>query len=152
MTHATLLDNQTSDTNETLNLFSNKEIAMNTTTETTVRNNSVFETKEEYLAFRSFWRQLFKDKKHLKQPEAFYDWKGKVAGYHRVSALGLKEHLIFLAASGKNMDKAFETMQKHTARNLYGVSKSFALFGSVIDEKYHKAISDRIEAFLQTKK
>lgn len=97
---------------------------MNTTTEATRNTNSVFETKEQYLAFRAKWKQLHAEGFHKRirhEYEGGYDWRTKAnhpGGYRMESPLTVWHHLIFNLAIGRNPPvKAFGDRSERKEKN-----------------------------------
>lgn len=113
--------------------------------------NNIFENKEDYLKLVNFWKQFHADKKYKSVKVMSYD----NTNFRMVSPLELHHHVIYLAATGKSLDKAFkkatiETLSKIRWLNgKYFLDKQFKLFGDAIDEKYHTKIQEKIEAFVK---
>jgi hypothetical protein len=141
-----------------LNLI--KEIQMNTQT----THTSVFETKEDYLKLRTFWKQFHAEGKHKAVKVEYQHSKPNSSGYydgdmgfHMQSQLTLRQHLIYLAAMGKPLSKALSettyTETKNDIKVIFGwkltAVQPFKLFGDAIDPKYQEAIIARINDFIK---
>lgn len=139
-----------------LNLI--KEIEMTTKTYA-----NVFENKEDYLKLRDFWKAFHAEGKHKAVKVEYRTSKPFQSGYangdmafHMESSLTLTHHLIYLAATGKSLDKAFsEWTTRETKNRLYdwkywNPNPSFKLFGDAIDAKYHGPIMRRIQEYLDS--
>ncbi len=128
---------------------------------------NVFENKEDYLKLRDFWKTFHAEKKYAAVPKEFtrFDYsqrKSVVAGYHMVSPLEFRHHLVYLAAVGRDMEKGTKGMWLSTiegirsdlsfVRNRPADLKKywFELFGDAIDEKYYGVIADRIKDFFDS--
>jgi hypothetical protein len=149
---------------------------MNTTTEITRNTNSIFDTKEQYLAFRAKWKQLHADGFHKRQPVPIINYttqrgennakgnptwisKEEVIGYHKVSPLTAWHHLIFNLAIGRNPPvKAFgdrsERKEKHSWNKpplyyqiRYG-SKSFDVFGDSLTAEQRAELIKAVDDFV----
>lgn len=126
---------------------------MTTVIETTY-NTGVFSTSEEYFALRTFWRAFIAQGKHKPVPEAIYTWRQKEpVGYHQVSPLTFEHHLIYLVATGKNVDAAFSsTTQAEKWRVFLHIStRHFDLFEGTIPKEYHEGILQAIKNWCQGK-
>lgn len=125
---------------------------------------NVFENKVDYLKLRDFWKTFHAEKKYAAVPKEFtrFDYsqrKSVVAGYHMVSPLEFRHHLVYLAAVGRDLKKGTTGMQLSTiegirhdlnfVRNRPADLKKywFELFGDAIDEKYYGVIADCIKDF-----
>lgn len=115
---------------------------------------NVFENKEDYLKLRNFWKKLHAEKKYIPvpEPQTRYEYsqhKIVEVGYHMVSPLKFEHHLIYLAAMGRDLDKATKGMWLSTItdiRNYFNYSW-FSFFGDSIDEKYRDIIWKRIKDY-----
>lgn len=125
-------------------------------TETITKNNSVFETKEQYQAFRAHWRKLHADGFHKRRPVAqtqldSYDretrqWKLRTVGYHQVSPLTAFHHLAFNIAIGRNPPtKAFSNPGKELWRRLNGDLS--AVFGDTLTPEQKVVIEQAISDY-----
>ena len=150
---------------------------MNTTT-LTFNTNSVFTTKEEYVAFRDHWKRLHADGFHTPVKHEYHNGgtyvkrdelneygnpryayvEGDVA-YVRRSPLSTWHHLVFNFAIGRTPPvKAFGDRTERKVRHLkpqmyytirYG-SKDFSDFGDTLTESQKEEIRTRIEAYLNS--
>lgn len=81
---------------------------------------NIFDTKEQYLAFRKRWKDLHAEGFHKPQPEPqkiFDERTGKLdtVGYHRVSPMHAGYHFIFNLALGRDLEKAFPSYRDKEA-------------------------------------
>lgn len=137
---------------------------------------NIFETKEDYLKLRVFWKTFhaeggYKPKKISYTAILGYNISTKEfitqEGYDMVSDLTVYHHAIYLAATGKSLEKAFLNISWETASiikhkiswTLARFDKQlpdydyyyFKLFGDAIDQKYYTAIQQIIIEFITTK-
>lgn len=146
--------------------YVNAEVARSNEQETSTQEkptmNNVFENKEDFLKLRDFWKQYHAEGRHKAVPVEYqtgwYDptTKSYIKAYHMVSPLTLKAHLIYLAAMGRSLDKAIGNASPDTLSDIrtwlrYSRKSGFTIFEGSIDEKYHEAISARIDAYLETR-
>lgn len=138
-----------------LNLI--KEIEMTTKTYA-----NVFENKEDYLKLRDFWKAFHAEGKHkpvkveYRTSKPFQSgWGNGDMAFHMESPLTLKHHMIYLAAVGKSLDKAFApTTYSATKEDLSAWVRwkngiyPFELFGDAIDPKYYDTIKGRIQEYV----
>lgn len=121
---------------------------------------SIFETKEEYLKLRQFWKDYHASGLHRKvelEGEAYSRATGEFHPFNYMeSPLWSVHHLIYLAASGKSLDKAIGNRKKDTNNFLLynfsflrGRNSHFILFGDSIPEKYYTPICERIIEYLK---
>lgn len=80
---------------------------------------NVFETRNQLLAFRARWKQLYADGFH--KPVAIEQSTGwgntrKVVGYHQVSPLDGLFHLVRKTAIGKDPEKGFANAEGLSSR------------------------------------
>lgn len=119
----------------------------------------IFETKEEYLKLRQFWKDYHANGLHRKvecEGEAYSSTTGEFYPFNYMeSPLWSVHHLIYLAASGKPLDKAIGNRKEDTNifllnsfRFLRGRNSYFILFGDSIPEKYYTPICERIIEYL----
>lgn len=155
---------------EELKQHSTEELTM---TETKTYNN-VFENREDYQKLRAFWKQFHADGKHKAVKEEYRTskpgesgWGNGELAYHKVSPLNAIHHAIYLAAMGKNLKKAFGSMDVRGPN--YDVLLNAAwwgktriengmepngtaiwnLFEDSIDVKYRLAILQRVNCYLK---
>lgn len=123
--------------------------------------SNIFNTKEEYLALRNFWKNYHAEgrQKAVKTPYySSYTRDKTPVGFHKVSELTRDAHLIYLAAIGKPLDKAFGNASQETLYDMnikfstsYYLDK-FKIFEGNIDHQYFGAIKARILEYLAEKK
>lgn len=90
--------------------------------------SNIFDTKEDYINFRTKWKQLYADGEHK---PVRYDYTGihwigmrngkrydKVPGYYMESSLKCIEHLFYCAAIGKDLDEIVSNMTYDTAERI----------------------------------
>lgn len=75
--------------------------------------NNIFETKEQYVAFRKHWKQLHTEGFHKRKPvpQHFYNAatnEVEIKGYHRWSPLTAFYHMVFNVATGRDPFRAFK--------------------------------------------
>jgi hypothetical protein len=136
-------------------------------TEITNKNTSIFDTKEQYLAFRAMWKQLHSDGFHKPQPEpqVIYDYAIKdtrVVGYHKASPMNVAYHVAFNVALGRDLSRIFAKdsggdIQFSGAHSALWVinsrqhsDKFFAVFGAALTPEQRIAIQTKVTAFLKT--
>jgi len=139
---------------------------MNTTQ--TFNTNSVFTTKEEYVAFRNQWKQLHSEGYHNRVRNEYSGGMvynaatGKyenIPGFTMDSPLSAWHHLAFNFAIGRTPPvKAFGDRTERKVGHLkpqlyytirYGV-KDFSAFGDTLTEDQKAEISARIETYLNS--
>jgi len=123
--------------------------------------SNIFNTKEEYLALRNFWKNYHAEgrQKAVKTPYySSYTRDKTPVGFHKVSELNRDAHLIYLAAIGKPLDKAFGNASQETLDDMnfqfstsYYLNK-FNIFEGNISPQYFGAIKSRILDYLVEKK
>ena len=144
---------------------------MNTTTENTIKHNSIFETKEQYHAFRAKWRQLYADGFHKKVKHEYrhgghYERNPETKGYkyiegapafYMASPLTVWHHLIFNLAIGRNPPTAaFGERQgsKYTKPPLYwNLSYSnwdYSVFGDTLTEAQIETLKKLADVYLRS--
>lgn len=123
---------------------------------------NIFDNKEDYMKLKTFWKKYHAEKRYARVPVEFhrYDYTVKdvvVAGTHMVSPLQLAHHAIYLAATGKSLEKAFGKCWSETINVLcYTLHRNywnslFKLFEDSIDEKYRERICEKILAWCHTR-
>jgi hypothetical protein len=127
---------------------------MNAVTET--RNtNSIFSTKEQYLAFRAKWKQLHTDGFHKPQRVEYY------GGFRMVSPLTVWHHLVFNLAIGRTPPtKAFRVPTEasgyskpvlwHALNYTFGAKHDFAPFGDALDDEQKAKLTQMVKDFRAT--
>lgn len=117
--------------------------------------NSIFETKEQYLAFRAKWKSLYTEGYH--KPIRVETNPGFVM----VSRLDAWYHLAYNIAVGRDPYRAFARYRKadHYAKPIlyqklnygrYNVKHDFSLFGDTLTAEQKVEISKRMEAFIDS--
>lgn len=154
MTNLLLIDHPTGSIEERLHNI-NKTLQ-----EKTIMLN-ILENKEDYLKLRDFWKTLHAEGKHKATRREYttgiYDTATKswLKGYHMESDLEFRQHLIYLAAVGRDLSKATTNMHLETIENMLsslrycsvnpqGNTWFFGYFEGIIDPKYRPAIINRI--------
>jgi hypothetical protein len=120
--------------------------------------SNIFNTKEEYLALRNFWKNYHAEGRHKAVSTPYYTREKTPVGFHKVSELNRDAHLIYLAAIGKPLDKAFGNASPETLADMtfqFSVSyylNKFNIFEGNISPQYFGAIKARILDYLAEKK
>lgn len=137
----------------------------------TTTHPSIFDNKEQYLAFRAKWKALHAEEFHKPIKEVYecgtlrksletgrfeYD----STGYFMVSRLTAWHHLVFNLAIGRNPpSKAFGLRTSddskwssrprlwHALNYTHGASHNFLPFGDTISESQQKIILQKIEVY-----
>lgn len=123
---------------------------------------SIFENKEQYLAFRAKWKELHAAGYHKAVPVAQTTmeyiggkWEYPVVGYHKVSPLSAWYHLIFNIAIGRNPPtKAFVNTPGNRNGN-YDLwadlwPRDFVIFGDALTPEQQKSLSVQAEQYRQS--
>lgn len=134
-------------------------------TETTTKHNSVFENKEQYLAFRAKWRQLYADGFHKPVRHDYRhgpygynsnrEWTDGGPGFHMESPLTFQHHLIFNLALGRDPSKAFLKMRDRwefwykvcAVYSKMSGDKVFEPFGDTLTDDQKAEIRKRADAY-----
>lgn len=126
---------------------------------------NIFTTKEQFVAYRTFWKQFHKDKKHkgVPVPQTAYNYSLKeleTVGYHMVSPLTAIHHLFHCVIMGKNPDKGFKNMyywnmeyllwniEFSTSTSNNRRQKLFEFYEGSIPEELHDVIIARAKEYL----
>lgn len=128
-------------------------------TESTINPNSVFETKEQYVAFRQQWKKLHADGAFKKKPvpQHRYNYATHnidVVGYHQESDMTAFHHMAFLVALGKDLNVSFGNVTKSyypdTLPLYWALTRgegALDVFGDTLTEGQRLVILNRINEF-----
>lgn len=148
---------------------------MNAVTETT-KHNSIFDTKEQYLAFRAKWKQLHAEGYHTRYRYEYnhrgsYQYNGVNAygnprleyvdgapGFRMVSKLSVWHHLVFNLAIGRNSPtKAFRLPETpsgylkptvwHALNFTLGATHDFDIFGDTLTPEQKAKLLQMVKDF-----
>lgn len=114
--------------------------------------NTIFETKEQYIAFRTKWKEIHNElrgQKEIRYTSSHYR-NGKWESFDvKQSALSLEFHLIYLAATGK-LDKGMKTIYNHTrsSAKYASYSAAFGHFGDTLSAEQRHLIVQKIHEFV----
>ena len=119
---------------------------------------NIFETKEQYLEFRNFWKTFHKDGGHKakKVDQTTYNYltgKNVVTGYRLESDLKGGHHMVYLAILGKNFDKGFGNATYSTLETLrvafkHSPHRFTEFFDGYLTEEQKTVAVDRINTYL----
>lgn len=118
---------------------------------------NIFETKEQYVAFRNFWKQFHLDGGHKAKKVEYTSYYSKdIVGWKMESDLKGGHHLIYLAALARKMDKGFGNASKETLQGLlhtftYGPLYYTNMFAGVLTDAQRDVVVERIKAYLTEK-
>lgn len=140
--------------------------------ETITKHNSIFDTKEQYVAFRANWKRIYaeglhKPKRIEYQHSGDYVWDKETKrttyipggiGHHMVSPLTVWHHLIFNLALGRDpLAKAFrpvEKVEKWNRPNLWhaigytnGAEHTYDLFGDTLTSEQKAKLQTLVQQF-----
>lgn len=145
---------------------------MNALEITTTNTNSIFDTKEEYVAFRAKWKQLHADGFHkprkveyecgplVRSSTGHYEWSG--TAFNMVSRLTVWHHLVFNLAIGRTVPgKAFPKVSEATASYskpylwhalgyTHGAKHDFEPFGDTLTDVQKTKLTRQVEDFRNT--
>lgn len=136
---------------------------------TTLNTNSIFDTKEEYVAFRTKWKQLHADGFHkprkveyecgnlIKNPETGR-WDYDSIAHFMVSHLTVWHHLVFNLAIGRDPEKAFRSRKAepnawtrsqlwHALGYTHGTVHDFTPFGDTLTDEQKAKLTELVKAF-----
>lgn len=115
--------------------------------------NTIFETKEQYIAFRTKWKEIHNNLRYQKETRyttAHYR-NGKWEDFEvKQSALSLEFHLIYLAATGK-LEDAMRVIYNHTRSSAQHASytAAFGYFGDTLSAEQRHLIVQKIHEFIE---
>lgn len=121
---------------------------------------TVFESKEQYMAFKRAWKKLHADgfPKPEKVPQKTWGWGDdrNIVGYHNVSKLNVKYHLVYAAALGKSVEKMFPRGYKYICSwiqpSFYWTIRytkiDYSVFGDALNPEQIAKIEANIKAFM----
>lgn len=113
--------------------------------------NTIFETKEQHIAFRTKWKEIHAELRPQRDvvSRGTRLVEGKWTGYDITeSALSLPYHAVYLAATGK-LDSAMKNLHTHTRVRLsYGISSVFSAFGDTLSSTHKHLIEQKIHEFV----
>lgn len=123
---------------------------------------SIFESKEEYIKLKNFWKEYHKLKLYQKievEGESYNYESGETdIFYYRESPLKSLHHLIYLTAVGKSLEKAIGNCKEDTVNyilycflHLRSRNSWFSLFDDAISKKYYDGICEQIIEYLKEK-
>jgi hypothetical protein len=124
--------------------------------------NNIFETKEQFLAFRNNWKKLYSDGFHkpVPIPQIVYNYTTKeldTVGYHMQSPMHVGYHLIHALALGKDVKKVLSKKTNITellsklwivGSNQYS-AKFFEPFGDTLTEQQRIKLQAMIRPVLK---
>lgn len=77
-------------------------------------NMNIFDNKEQYIAFNTKWKQLYKENFHKPKSYPIYEFDYKkyrrtdnILGYYKHSDLDATFHLVYAIAMSKDLNKGF---------------------------------------------
>lgn len=132
---------------------------MNTATET---KTNIFDTKEQYLAFRNHWRKLYADGFHKRVKHEYKNGSAinyetwtpipplHETGFYMESPLSAFHHLVFNIVTGRDPFRAFKEKPEkkytftQTGAKLY-YSKDFSAFGETLNTEQQDKILKTIQ-------
>lgn len=118
----------------------------------TLYMNTIFETKEQYIAFRNKWKEIAADLRSKRSVVGRGSRKvdGNWVGFDITeSSLSLPYHVVFLAATGK-LESGMKNLHFHTRIFLrhYGASSAvLSAFGETLTEPQKHMIEQTIHEF-----
>lgn len=128
---------------------------------------NVFETKEQAVAFKKKWKQLYKDGFHTpkKHPIISFPYNKEtrqyeetIMGYYKASDLDASFHLMYAVALGRDLKRGFGKSNKykigtklyHHVTSNRAVDKPFEIFGDLLTEEQKMKINEGMVAFAKS--